>query len=155
MELRAKDNSGPMLPISSPFVKRIQLETISKKFMMSTLAMYDGAGNPRDHVLNYKTFMELQTHSDALMCKVFPTTLIGPIRAWFNSLESRSVRNFIDLVNVFISRFIARVPIGRKTSYLETIKQRRNESLREYVGRFNSKALQIPELDEARVVEAM
>lgn len=155
MELRAKDNSGPMLPISSPFVKRIQLETISKKFMMPTLAMYDGAGNPRDHVLNYKTFMELQTHSDALMCKVFPTTLIGPIRAWFNSLESRSVRNFIDLVNVFISRFIARVPIGRKTSYLETIKQRRNESLREYVGRFNSKALQIPELDEARVVEAM
>lgn len=32
-------------------------------------------GNPREHVLNYKTFMELQTHSDVLMCKIFLTTL--------------------------------------------------------------------------------
>lgn len=78
MELRAKDNNGPMLPTSSPFVKRIQQETIPKKFTMPMLAAYDGIGNPRDHMLNYKTFMELQTHSDALICKDFPTTLMGP-----------------------------------------------------------------------------
>lgn len=52
----------------------------------------------------------------------------------------------VNLVDVFIGRFIAEVPAGRKTSYLETVKQRRNESLREYVARFNSKALQMPEL---------
>lgn len=61
----------------------------------------------------------------------------------------------VNLVDVFIGRFIAEVPAGRKTSYLETVKQRRNESLREYVARFNSKALQMPELDKARAVEAM
>lgn len=99
--------------------------------------------------------MELQTHSDALMCKVFPITLTRPVRASFNSLESGSVKNFVDLANMFISRFIAEVPAERKTSYLETVKQRRNESLREYVARFNLKALQISELDEARAVEAM
>ncbi|XP_043806212.1 uncharacterized protein LOC122721718 [Manihot esculenta] len=89
------------------------------------------------------------------MCKVFPTTLTGPARAWFNSLEAGSIKSFGDLANVFISRFIAGVPADRKTSYLETIKQRRNESLREYVARFNMEALQIPELDESRAVEAM
>lgn len=40
-------------------------------------------------------------------------------------------------------------------SCLQTIRQRRNESLREYVSKFNSKSLQIPELDEGRAVEAM
>lgn len=75
MEFGTKDNVSQMLPTSSPFVSRVQLETTQKKFMMSTLATYDGAGNPWDHVSNYKTFMELQMCSDALMCKVFPTTL--------------------------------------------------------------------------------
>lgn len=47
------------------------------------------------------------------------------------------------------------MPTDRKTSYLETIRQRKNESLREYVARFNTEALQIPDLDENRAVEAM
>lgn len=40
-------------------------------------------------------------------------------------------------------------------SYLETIKQRHNESLIEYMARSNLEALQIPDLDETRAVEAM
>ncbi|XP_021627563.1 uncharacterized protein LOC110626117 [Manihot esculenta] len=83
------------------------------------MATYDGARNPREHILNYKTFMELQTLSDAL------------------------------------TRFIVGVPTERKTSYLETVRQRKNESLREYVARFNTEALQILELDESRAVEAI
>ncbi|XP_043808339.1 uncharacterized protein LOC110605473 [Manihot esculenta] len=89
------------------------------------------------------------------MCKVFPTTLTGPARAWFNSLEAGSIRSFGDLANAFISRFIARLPADRKTSYLEMVRQKRDESLREYVARFNTEALQIPELDEGRAMEAM
>ncbi|XP_021626931.1 uncharacterized protein LOC110625604 [Manihot esculenta] len=119
------------------------------------MATYDGAGNPREHILNYKTLMELQTLSDALVCKVFPTMLTGLARAWFNSLEAGSIKSFEDLANIFISWFIARVPVEKNTSYLETVRQRKNESLREYVAYFNTKALQISELDESRAVEAM
>ncbi|XP_021598919.1 uncharacterized protein LOC110604945 [Manihot esculenta] len=119
------------------------------------MAAYDETRNPREYVLNYKTFMELQTHSDALMCKVFPTTLTGPARAWFNSLEPESIKNFIDLASVFINRFIVGLPVKRKMSYLEIMRHRGNESLREYVARFNSEALQIPKIDEGRAVEAM
>ncbi|XP_021596228.1 uncharacterized protein LOC110602932 [Manihot esculenta] len=154
-ELRLKDQDQTLLPTSSPFSKWVQQETVPKKFMIPPMAAYDGAGNPREHVLNYKTFMELQTLSDALMCKVFPTTLSGPARAWFNNLESGSINSFGDLATRFISRFIAGVPADRKTSYLEMIRQKRDESLREYVARFNTEALQILELDEGRAVEAM
>lgn len=80
IELRARDNTSLMLLASSPFVMRIQLETIPKKFMMPTLVAYDKACNLQDPVLNYKTFMELQMHSDALSCKVFPTTLTGQLK---------------------------------------------------------------------------
>ncbi|XP_043808401.1 uncharacterized protein LOC122722262 [Manihot esculenta] len=89
------------------------------------------------------------------MCKVFPTTLSGLAQAWFNNLETGSIRSFGDLATRFISRFIVGVPAERKTSYLETVRQRRDESLREFVARFNMEALQIPELDEGRAVEAM
>ncbi|XP_043816063.1 uncharacterized protein LOC122724603 [Manihot esculenta] len=82
-------------------------------------------------------------------------TLLGPARVWFNSLEAGSIRSFGDLANAFVSRFIAGVPADRKTSYLETVRQRRDESLREYVAHFNTKALQIPKLDEGRAVKAM
>ena len=80
-ELGTKDQNQALLPTSSPFSKWVQQETVPKKFMMPPMAAYDGAGNPQEHVLNYKTFMELQTLSDALMCKIFPTTLSGPARA--------------------------------------------------------------------------
>ncbi|XP_043811036.1 uncharacterized protein LOC122723308 [Manihot esculenta] len=119
------------------------------------MAAYDRTKILKENILNYKTFMELQSHSNALMCKVFPTILAGPAQVWFNSLEARSIKSFMDLANMFISRFIAGISAEIKTNHLETVRQRRNESLREYVTRFNLKALQIPELDEGRDVEVM
>lgn len=47
------------------------------------------------------------------------------------------------------------MPKERKTSYLETIKQKGDETLREYVAKFNVEALQIPDLNESRFIEAM
>ncbi|KAJ9159589.1 hypothetical protein P3X46_025089 [Hevea brasiliensis] len=73
------------------------------------MTLYDGRRNPRELVINYKAFIELQTHLDALLCKVFPTTLTG----------------------------------------------RKGETLREYGARFNTKSLQIPNLDKTRNIEAM
>lgn len=76
-ELKSQMGLQTSLRTSSPCVTCIQEETIPKRFLMSTMAAYNDTGNLRDHVINYKTFTELQTHSDALLCKVFPTTLTG------------------------------------------------------------------------------
>lgn len=58
-----------------------------------------------------------------------------------NSLKSDSIQTFIDLANSFIGWLVANVLAERKTSYLKTVRQRTNESLREYVPRFNVEAL--------------
>lgn len=66
------------------------------------MGAYNGTGNSRDHIINYKTFIELQTHSDALLYKVFSTTLTGATLTWFNNLKTESIKNFYDLANSFI-----------------------------------------------------
>lgn len=43
----------------------------------------------------------------------------------------------------------------RKTNYLETIKRKKDETLKVYVARFNAKTLHILVLDKFRVVKAM
>lgn len=54
--------------------------------------------------------MQLQTHSDALLCKVAPTTLTGAALTWFNNLEVESIKTLYDLANTFMERFITSVP---------------------------------------------
>lgn len=66
-----------------------------------------------------------------------------------------SIITFHDLASSFMKSFIASVQTQRKTSYLEIIKQKKDETLREYVAHFNAKVLQIPNLDELRAVKAM
>lgn len=87
-ELKNQTRVHASLRTTSPFVAYIQEETIPKMFPMPTIGAYNGTGNLSDHVINYKTFMKLQTHSDVLLCKVFPTTLIGAALTWFNNLEA-------------------------------------------------------------------
>lgn len=126
------------LRITSPFIACIWEETIPKKFQMPTMGAYNSTSNSRDHVINYKTFMELQTHPNALFCKVFPTNITGTTLTWFNNLEAESTKTFYDLASLFMGRFIASVPALRKTSPLETVRQKKDETLLEYVARFNA-----------------
>lgn len=104
-ELKSQVGAQTSLRTSSPFVICVQEETIRKKFLM----LYDDTENPRDHVINYKTFMELQTHTDALLCNVFPTILTGATLMWFNNLEVESIRTFGDLANSFMGKFVASI----------------------------------------------
>lgn len=46
-EMGARENNNPLLPISSPFVRWVQQETVPKKFMMPLMAAYNGIRNPR------------------------------------------------------------------------------------------------------------
>lgn len=59
------------------------------------MAAYDGMDNSKDYVINYKTFLELQT-------QVFLTTLLGVAQAQFYNLEAKGIKTFIDLANAFI-----------------------------------------------------
>jgi len=98
---------------------------------------YDGSQDQFDHLESFKTFMHLQGVLDKIMCRVFPTTLKGPVKVWLNKLTPNTVSTFKELNGHFITHFIGGQRYKRSSASLLNIKQREDEILRSYVTRFN------------------
>ena len=64
----------------SPFMASINGHPLPPKFKMPSLDSYDGTRYPFDHIATFKTMIHLQGVPDEIMCRAFPTTLIGPAR---------------------------------------------------------------------------
>ena len=67
---------------------------------------YDGKTDPVEHVSYYIQMMSLHTHNDALMCKVFPSSLRPIALRWFNGLRKGSIHSFAELIQEFGVQFM-------------------------------------------------
>ena len=56
------------------------------RFTRSPFNSYDGKIDPVEHVSHYIQMMSLHTHNDALICKLFPSSLGPTTLRWFNGL---------------------------------------------------------------------
>ncbi|XP_030958778.1 uncharacterized protein LOC115980691 [Quercus lobata] len=75
------------------------------RFSRPSFISYDGKADPIEHISHYIQMMSLYNQNDALMCKVFPSSL-GPIALrWFNGLRKGSIRNFGELIQEFHARY--------------------------------------------------
>ena len=72
---------------------------------MPTFAIFDGSNDPYDHMLHYNQEMTLNVENDHLLCKVFSTSLQGPVLAWFHKLPRISINSFNELWTVFVSQY--------------------------------------------------
>ena len=80
--------------------------------------------------------------------------LKGPVRIWFSGLTPNSISTFKELSAQFASHFIGGHRYKKSTACLMNIKQRKDETLRSYITRFNKKALSIDEADDKILVAA-
>ena len=76
------------------------------RFMRPPFNSYDEKTDLVEHVCHYIHMMSLHTHNDALMCKVFPSSLGSMALRWFNGLRKGSIRNFAELIQEFGARFV-------------------------------------------------
>ncbi|XP_072066756.1 uncharacterized protein [Arachis hypogaea] len=60
--------------------------------------------------------------------------------------EERSITNFDEFAKMFINHFAASKIYVRDSDYLSTIKQGQHESLKDYITRFTTAAMEIPDL---------
>ncbi|KAK3025694.1 hypothetical protein RJ639_041699 [Escallonia herrerae] len=111
--------------------------------------LYDGSGDPGEHVYQFQTNMLLLQVSDAVMCRAFPTTLRKAAHAWFKSLRPRSIHSFAQLSDLFQKHFVSSRTRRKNSASLLNVVQERNESLSRYLGRFNAVTLEIDNLDES------
>ena len=64
----------------------------------------DGETDLVEHISYYIPMMSLYYQNDALMCKVFPSSLGPTTMRWFNGLRKRSIHNYGKLIHAFWAR---------------------------------------------------
>ncbi|RVW63609.1 hypothetical protein CK203_057395 [Vitis vinifera] len=93
--------------------------------------------------MHYRQLMTLDIGNDALLCKVFPSSLQGQALSWFHRLPPNSVGDFRDLSEAFVGQYLCSARHKQNISTLQNIKMQDNESLREFVKRFGQAVLQV------------
>ncbi|KAF3539269.1 hypothetical protein F2Q69_00022073 [Brassica cretica] len=93
----------------TPFTDKITLIEMPRKFSFPSIKMYDGTGDPDDHIAQYRHRMLPvalpKEWREATLCKGFGSTLIGPALRWYINLPSRSISSFVILSDKFVEQF--------------------------------------------------
>ena len=82
----------------SPFTRKIEGAKLPRRFHQPTFTMYNGRTDPVEHVSQFNQRMAIHSKDEALMCKVFLSSL-GPVAmSWFDGLKPNSIGSFKQLI---------------------------------------------------------
>ncbi|XP_022155128.1 uncharacterized protein LOC111022267 [Momordica charantia] len=126
-----------------PFTLDILEAPIHPKFKTPTMKPYDGSKNPKDYVKVFEGLMNFQAATDAIKCRAFQIAFTGSARLWYRRLPARSISTYSQLRKEFISQFSSRYYDRKTATHLATIRQKKGETLREYVTRFQEEQLKV------------
>ncbi|XP_027357444.1 uncharacterized protein LOC113866844 [Abrus precatorius] len=136
----------------SPFIHRILEAKLPDNWRGLAIDKYDGTSDPGEHVDIFTTQVGLYTESDALWCRIFPTSLQGPALSWFTRLPPLSIDSFTTLTRRFNLQFATSRPHPLTSLALVNIRQEKGESLRAFMERFGKVTLSIHNLELAVVM---
>ncbi|RDY00323.1 hypothetical protein CR513_16514, partial [Mucuna pruriens] len=139
---KAEVHSDPPLPRVTwglPFTKQIDHTPIPPHFRELVVDPFNGLPDP------CKRSTKLQT---------LPKNVEGIAMRWFSSLLPHSITSFADLAATFESQFTT-----NKTRHLETIdlfdiKQKKTETLKQFLTRFHKAMVQVENPDQKNFVKA-
>ncbi|XP_059654626.1 uncharacterized protein LOC132301385 [Cornus florida] len=140
--------------VDSPFTDEILNAPSPRKFSMPVFILFDETTNPIDHVYHIQLKMALNTENDHLMCKCFPTSLVGPALNWFKNLPRGSMDSFCSLCDRFISQYYGNKRPAKDISSLFTMKQHDDEHLQAFLTRFNLTKSMVIECHPSIAVQA-
>ena len=116
----------------SPFTRGIEKAKLPRRFHQSTFTMYNGRIDPVEHVSKFKHKMTVHSQDEALMCRVFPSSL-GPMpMRWFDGLKTNSISSFKKLTQSFYFRFIMCSRVLQLLDSLLSMSMREEESIKAY-----------------------
>ena len=120
----------------SPFTRNIEDAILPRRFHQPTFTLYDGRSDPVEHVSHFSQKMAIYSRDEALMCKVFPSSL-GPVTMrWFNGLMANSIESFKKLTQAFGTQFITCSRVPRPLGSLLSMSMREGETLKNYSNRY-------------------
>ena len=92
--------------------------------------------DPVKHVNQFNQKMAVHFRVEALMCKVFPSSL-GPVAMrWFDGLGTDSISSFRELTQAFCSRFISCSRVSQPLDSLLSMSMKEREFMKAYSNRY-------------------
>ncbi|KAK6161937.1 hypothetical protein DH2020_001778 [Rehmannia glutinosa] len=150
-----KPSTNLFSPTESSFVEGITREEIPSSFKMPEMENYDGTSDLWDHLENFQAHMMLHRETDAIKCRAFSATLSKNARVWFSSLPATSISSFKELAQEFLNHFVSNKRYKKALAHLMGVHQKQDESLRDFIQRFNKEALEIEDLDQSVALAAL
>ncbi|KAM2829075.1 hypothetical protein PS2_034796 [Malus domestica] len=98
--------------------------------------------------------MAYQMHTDEERCLLFPSTLSGGALNWYCRLPPEIVDSFEELRKLFVSQHNFQTDHLHSVDDLYAIRQKPDESLREYAGRFSYEYSRYAEADDKTSLKA-
>ena len=118
------------------FTRSIEGASLPWQFHQPTFSLYNGRTDPVEHVSHFSQKMVIHSKDEALMCRIFPSSLGPMAMRWFNGLKENSIDSFKKLTQSFGTRFItcSRVPLPLGS--LLSMSMREGETLKAYSDRY-------------------
>ena len=120
----------------SPFTQSIEGASFPRRCRQPTFSLYNGRTDSVEHVSHFSQKMVVHSKNEALICKIFPSSLGPMAMRWFNGLKENSIDSFKKLTQSFGARFItcSRVPLPLRS--LLSMSMRDGETLKAYSNRY-------------------
>ena len=128
---------------SSPFVLAILHQDALLHFFLPKFQMYDGLEDPFNHLMEFCQIMTLQSDNDTLLCKVFPSSLVGSTLSWFHRLSPNTVTSFRCLFEKFVTQYIFSVMRKQSVASLFHVHMGPFESIKDVIKCFGVAILQL------------
>lgn len=145
---------GVQIEKPQPLTDAIMNDLIPPNFEPPPLEPYDGRNDPQEHLTAFNTQMAIIGPNETLKCKLFSGTMKGAALRWFMSLPRQSVISYADFAKKFLRNFSDRKHKKASTATLFNARQRPNETLREYLGRFSDITVDVEHPDQRQFVDA-
>ena len=89
-----------------------------------------------EHVSHFSQKMAVHSKDEALMHKIFPSSLGPMVMRWFNDLKANSIDSFKKLTQFFGARFIACSRVPLPLGSLLSMSMREGKTLKAYSDRY-------------------
>ncbi|XP_023892110.1 uncharacterized protein LOC112004123 [Quercus suber] len=106
------------------------------RFTRPSFNSYDRKTDSIKHVSHYIQMMSLHSNNDALMYKVFPSSLGPTTLRWFNGLKKGSIHSFAKLIQEFGVRFMTCSWVSQPMDTLLSMKMGVGETLCSYTSQY-------------------
>ncbi|XP_013632754.1 PREDICTED: uncharacterized protein LOC106338283 [Brassica oleracea var. oleracea] len=128
--------SNPDSYTDTPFAEEIASVEKPRKFSFPNIKMYDGTGDPDDHIAQYKQRM---------LAVALPKK---------SREAAMSISSFAGLSDKFVEQFATNRSLEKTSDGLYEILQHRVEPLRDYIARFNQEKVAVPECSIPTAISA-